>query len=241
MLLLQAVRSELDSYAAKYASGYHFLLTVASPAGKSNYGLLQLGEMAKILDFWNLMAYDYAGSWDTTSGHQANLYPNPQNQKATPFSTDKAIADYIAAKVPASKILLGMPIYGRAFEKTTGLGQSYTGIGAGSWENGIWDYKVLPKKGAQVLVDKVSGASYSYDSAAQELISFDTVDMIKTKVQYIKSKGLGGGMFWEASADRNDTESLIAASHVALGATSVSQNLLSYPQSKYANMVKGMP
>jgi chitinase len=52
--LLQAVRSALDSYAATYAPGYHFLLTIASPAGPTNYNLMQLGTMAGIIDYFNL-------------------------------------------------------------------------------------------------------------------------------------------------------------------------------------------
>ncbi|KAK3318198.1 glycoside hydrolase superfamily [Apodospora peruviana] len=240
VLLLKEVRRQLDAYAAQYASGNHFLLTIASPAGPSNYNTMQLREMAQVLDHFNLMAYDYAGSWDSTAGHQANLYPNVQNPAATPFSTERAVNDYMAAGVPASKITLGMPIYGRAFEQTNGLGQPYSGIGGGSWENGIWDYKALPKAGAQVRYDDVSGATYSYDPASKELISFDTVEMIQRKVAYLKQRGLGGSMFWEASADKTDAGSLIGASSASLGGLDMSQNWLSYPASQYANMAKGM-
>ncbi|KAJ0119759.1 glycoside hydrolase family 18 protein [Diaporthe amygdali] len=241
--LLQAVRSELDSYAAQYAPGYHFLLTVASPAGPQNYNTMQLSAMANYLDFFNLMAYDYAGSWDSTSGHQANLYnaSDSGNPLAAKYSTDKAVTDYISAGVPASKIVLGMPIYGRSFEQTAGIGQPYTGVGSGSWENGVWDYKALPKAGATVITDVKAGATYSYDSSAQELISYDTPDMVSTKVSYLKSKGLGGSMFWEASADKNDSSSLITTSLNALGSLNSDQNLLSYPNSQYANIVAGVP
>ncbi|KAB5576293.1 chitinase [Coniochaeta sp. 2T2.1] len=241
VLLLKRVREELDSYAAKYAPGYHFLLTIASPAGPSHYNVMKLKEMSQYLDFFNLMAYDFAGSWDTKAGHQANLYPNPQNPSATPFSTDVAVNGYISAGVPANKIVLGMPIYGRAFESTSGLGQPFTGIGGGSWENGIWDYKALPKAGATEQYDSVSGATYSYDANAKELISYDTPDMVSRKVSYLKGKGLGGSMFWEASADRTDAKSLISTSFNSLGGIDSSSNLLSYPNSQYANLAAGMP
>ncbi|KAI0009344.1 glycoside hydrolase family 18 protein [Xylariaceae sp. FL0662B] len=237
--LLQALRDELDSYSSQYADGYHFLLTAAVPAGPTNYQKLKLDQMASLLDHFNLMAYDYAGSWDTTSGHQANLYPNADNPVSTPFSTDAAVSDYIAAGVPANKIVLGMPLYGRSFEATDGIGLAYTGIGQGSWEQGVWDYKVLPRSGATETYDDVAGATYSYDSASKELISYDNADMIEKKVTYLQGKSLGGSMFWEASGDRNDTGSLITASFNAQGGSSSldqTENLLSYPDSQYDNI-----
>lgn len=85
----------------------------------------------------------------------------------------------------------------------------------------------------------MAGASYSYDSATKELVSYDNVDMIKRKAAYIQSKGLAGSMFWEASGDRTDSGSLISAAFNALGGSSsldASQNLLSYPNSKYDNI-----
>lgn len=88
------------------------------------------------------MAYDFAGSWDAQAGHQANIFPSTRDAKTTPFSTDHAVRWYIDNGVAPGKIVVGMPLYGRAFQNTGGPGCGYSGTGEGSWENGVWDYKV---------------------------------------------------------------------------------------------------
>ncbi|KFA64330.1 hypothetical protein S40285_02925 [Stachybotrys chlorohalonatus IBT 40285] len=241
VLLLQAVRDELDRYAAQYAAGHHFLLSIAAPAGPNYYNNLRLRELGQVLDHINLMAYDFAGSWDANSGHQANLYRNPSNPNSTPFNADQAVRAYLAGGVPASKLVLGMPIYGRSFQATSGIGQPFTGVGSGSWENGVWDYKALPKAGASVQCDTTSQACYSYDPATRELISYDTPSLIRTKVSYLRNLGLGGSMFWEASADKTGADSLIGTSINALGSLDSTQNYLNYPNSIYANIRAGVP
>lgn len=241
VLLLQEVRSQLDAYAAKYAPSSKFLITVACPAGPTNYKVLHVSDMDKYLDAWNLMAYDYSGSWSNTSGHDANLYPNPKNMDATPFSTQAAITDYLAGGVPANKITMGIPVYGRSFEATSGLGQPYSGVGSGSWENGVWDYKALPKAGATEYFDDVAAASYSYDPATMELISYDTVAEVKLKASYIETNGLAGAMFWETSADKTGADSLISTTAGSFGTLEQSQNCLNYSGSVYNNMAAGMP
>ncbi|KAH7363951.1 glycoside hydrolase family 18 protein [Rhexocercosporidium sp. MPI-PUGE-AT-0058] len=241
VLLLAATRSALDAYSARHTPGYHFLLSVASPAGPSNYDILHLREMNEYLDMWNLMAYDYAGSWSGLTGHQANLYPNTSVQEITPFSTYQAITDYTAASIPANKIIIGIPLYGRSFQRTAGLGQSFTGVGSGTWENGVWDYKVLPKAGATEYLDSETGASYSYDASTEELVSYDNAAAAKLKATYIQNKGLGGAMYWESSADKSQTESLIWTVAESLENLDQSENQLNYPASQYANIVAGMP
>ena len=166
--------------------------------------------MAQILDFFNLMAYDYAGSWDRVSGHMANWFKSVDQPAATPFSTDAAVRDYIAAGVPAHKIVIGMPLYGRAFECTEGLGREFNGVGEGSWENGVWDYKALPRPGAVEKIDEGAVASYCYNAQNRTMVTYDTQRIVEAKIDCIK-RGLGGSMFWELSGDRKDSHSLVAA------------------------------
>lgn len=243
--LLQAVRDALDAYAATLSSRPHFELTVACPAGASNYEKLDFAGMDRLLDFWNLMAYDYAGSWDSNAGHQANLYPSGSNPASTPFSTDAAVQYYTSHGVHPSKIVLGMPLYGRAFENTDGPGKPFSGVGQGTWENGVFDYKTLPKPGAQVHSDDQVVASYSYDPNTRTMVTYDTPEVAAKKVEYIKQKGLGGGMWWESSADFpvGDGKSLIGTVVNGLGGTAAlnqKPNCIDYPQSKYENLKGGL-
>ncbi|KAL4808205.1 glycoside hydrolase superfamily [Aspergillus unguis] len=244
--LLRETKEELDRYSAENAKNKPFLLSVASPAGPTKYNTLHLSSMDKYLNFWNLMAYDYSGSWDTITGHNANLYNSTSLPSSTPFNTDEAVTAYIKGGVPASKINLGLPLYGRSFTGTEGPGTPFESVGyEGSFEPGVWDYKVLPKNGAKVIEDTEIGASYSYDEGKKEFISFDSVPTVKRKGQYLRRAGLGGGMWWESSGDRKVGEkgSLIEALVESFGGVErldKSENLIEYPASRYQNLRNGL-
>lgn len=183
--------------------------------GPEKYKVLHLEAMNKHLDFWNLMAYDYAGSWDHIAAHQANLHHSSANPASTPFSTATAVDHYRAQSIPSHHIVLGLPLYGRDFNNTDGLGKAFSGNGTGSWERGIWDFKDLPRSGAVEHLDHAAGASYSHDTAARIVISYDTKEAVKLKTDYIAKDGLGGVMWWESSGDKSGEESLIKT--VSLG------------------------
>ncbi|KAL4889158.1 glycoside hydrolase superfamily [Aspergillus ambiguus] len=241
--LLKELREELDDYSKNHGNGKHFLLTLASPAGPTHYSVLKPAEMDRFLDYWNLMSYDYSGSWDQTAGHSSNLYASPTNGESTPFNTDQAINYYVSHGVPSRKIILGMPLYGRAFADTDGPGSPFHGVGEGSWEPGVWDYKALPRGGSHVTEQCDIVAAFSYDSERRTMISYDTPSITKMKGRYIKAKQLGGAMWWESSGDSAGELSLIAHMVDELGGTAAldqGQNQLNYPMSRFRNIRVGL-
>ena len=106
----------------------------------------------------------------------------------------------------------------------------------------------LPRPGAQVYLDSQAIASWTYDNASHTLISYDTPEAVGQKVEYIKSRKLGGAMWWETSGDQpsSSDRSLINTAATAFsedGSNGMenSENCLDYPQSKYDNLRQGMP
>jgi hypothetical protein len=73
---------------------------------------------------------DYSGSWDSIANHQANVFGGVVN-------TSAAVGHYIDhGGVHPSKLVIGIPLYGRSFLQTRGPGQPFSGVGQGSWEAG---------------------------------------------------------------------------------------------------------
>ncbi|KAG5802217.1 hypothetical protein H9Q74_013139 [Fusarium xylarioides] len=214
VLILSGLRKALDQYSKNNKLNYHFMLTVATSAGPANYK-------------------------DTTTGHQANVFVSKKNPLSTKLGTDKTINDYLAAGVPPNKILMGLPLYGRSFLKTAGLGKSYSGVGGNS--EGTYLYKDLPRSGAKATYNADLVASYSYDSKTRELITYDDLKSGQAKAAYINQRNLGGAFFWEASGDKVGSQSIVSGVKRTLGTLETVNNLLKYPTSAYANIRAGMP
>jgi len=246
--LLKELRHALDHHQRKKGIDHRFLLTIAAPCGPQNYHQLHVAEMDRYLDFWNLMAYDYAGSWDSVAGHQANI-------RGGPISGAEAVKFYHGKGVPRHKLILGIPLYGRSFMNTEGPGKPFSGVGPGSWESGVYDYRALPLPGSYVFRDEKMMASWSYDYEKKEMISFDSEEVARWKGEWINREGLGGSMFWELSGDkgteRKDMEggpgkdpqpgrSLVKVVKGAMGHLDTSHNWLRYEGSKFENLRKGM-
>ncbi|KAF9691758.1 hypothetical protein EKO04_010408 [Ascochyta lentis] len=237
---VKLTRQSFDSYAAKYANGYHFDLDISAPAGPLHYKPLPIAAMDPYVDVWNLMAFDYMGpGFSNFTGHLSNVYPSKTDPKTTDFNTVQAV-DYYKSQIASSrKLNLGLPMYGRSFANTNGLGQKFNGSGDGTWEAGTLDYKVLPLNGSTVYTDKKIMASWSYDNKTRQFVSFDTPEVQKLKAKYLQKEKLAGAWWWDSSSDRKDDKSLVGTVSKALGGIDElqqNQNNLYYPLSKYDNI-----
>ncbi|GAA5911469.1 uncharacterized protein JCM6883_005767 [Sporobolomyces salmoneus] len=199
VLLLRDLRQGLDRLASEKGLQLPqgFELTIAAPCGPSTYEKLLVREMDQYLSFWNLMAYDYSGSWDSTANHQANLFGASPDS----LSSDRAIRFYTSQGVPVQKLVLGMPLYGRSFLNCGGAGKPFQGVGPGSWEAGSYDYKALPLPSSQEHYDPHL-VTTSCVTPNSEWITYDSPASALAKTEFINVNKLAGAMFWELSGDK---------------------------------------
>lgn len=215
-LLLQELRQRLDARGAQ--DGRKYYLSIAAPAGDDKIRNVEPAGIAASCDWINIMAYDFAGGWEKKTGHQAPLF-SPEGRGATSPSTlwsvDGAVSQFLGAGVSPAKLVVGVPFYGRGWSgvpaTNSGIGQTSSGLPQGSYEPGVFDYKDISAMVSaqpqtyQVLEDTKSEASFVYAPSQGGLwVSFDDTEIVRRKVDYIKSLGLGGAMFWELSGDTKD-------------------------------------
>ena len=204
--LLKEFRTELNAEEAKDSRSYS--LSIAAPAGPSIIPNLESAKIGGVLDWMNLMSYDFHGSWDPITGHNAPMTVGPKDSAAG-FSITDAVDSYLKAGFPAAKLVLGVPFYGRGWENVgpngSGLYQPGTAASVGTWEKGVFDYSDIKSNYLPSMTrswDASAQVPYLYDSARRLWISYDDAQSMKIKADYIKAKGLGGAMIWEITGDR---------------------------------------
>jgi len=203
-LLLETLRARLDQLGARHG-GRHYLLTIAAADSEFVAGI-ELERASRSLDWFNLMTYDFHQSLTPTTGHHAGLHLSalaPADDRAG----DKAVAQFLAAGVPAKKLNLGVAFYGRAFTGVDpahdGLQQKYAKyVGAPSWRELVESY--IDKNGYVRRWDAKAQAPYLWNAATHTFVSYEDPESLRAKAAFVKAKGLGGVMYWEQSLDRNE-------------------------------------
>ncbi|MFJ9825625.1 glycosyl hydrolase family 18 protein [Streptomyces sp. NPDC101160] len=201
-----AFRNLIQATRAKF--GQNAIVTAAVTADASTGGKIDATDYAgaaPYMNWFNVMTYDFFGAWAAqgpTAPHSPlTAYPGIPQQG---FNSAEAIAKYKAKGVPANKLLLGIGFYGRGWTGVTqdAPGGTATGPAAGTYEQGIEDYKVL--KNSCPATGTVAGTAYAH--CGSNWWSYDTPATVTSKMSWAKGQGLGGAFFWEFSGDTTNGE-----------------------------------
>ncbi len=181
------------------------LLTLPIAAINVNLGadLSGFPALAAAYDQLNVMSYGQAGAWSGwKSWHSSALY---HTDSATPTSIDSTVKLYLAAKVPAAKLGIGIGFYGLCYSSpVTRPAQSLDGATVVAGDGEISYAKIMTSyfsAGARNWDDLARVPYLSFASARAPdgctYISYDDEQSIAEKAAYVKAQGLGGVIQWE--------------------------------------------
>ncbi|MDR0728654.1 MAG: ThuA domain-containing protein [Prevotellaceae bacterium] len=161
------------------AIGNRHLLTLASSAGA---GYIDFPAIEPCIDFVNIMTYDMGQA----PKHHAAMY---RSEMTGWKSCDEAVAAHRSAGLPASKLVLGVPFYGRA---------------RGDLPDFIDYAKITALNGYTPMWDDTAKCPYLTNSHGDVVCSYETPQSIAIKCQYVIREKLRGMMYWDYAADDAD-------------------------------------
>ena len=157
------------------ALGNDRLLTLATPASARHF---DFASFLQYVDFVNIMAYDMA----VVPNHHAAMH----SADTTMMTVERAVDAHLQAGVPADRLVLGMPFYGKGTLKKP-RESSIEKVKADSVLTEQWN-----DEGQYALLT---------DSLGTVVYTFDNARSLAVKCQYALERGLRGAMYWEASCD----------------------------------------
>lgn len=200
-LLLKELRKVLDRCGA--GDGKKYLLTAALGGTAYTLRFYDLKSISGLLDYVNLMTYDFTHGNSTETGHHTCLFA-PAGKSGVP-SADAAVKICLDSGIPAEKLVLGCAFYGRGWDVTVG---SSNGLHASvaspctsySYRKLALDY--IDKNGFRRYWDDHAKAPYLWNG--KHFITYDDPESLGHKAAYARDNGLGGVMFWELSQDHDN-------------------------------------
>ena len=164
----------------RQAIGKDKLLTLASVASAQ---YVNFRAILNDIDFVNIMSYDMANA----PKHHSALY----RASITGWLTcDEAVKAHIDSGVPAERLVLGMPFYGRGGKVLSNR-----------------DFRDIDFNGEYIEQwNDTAKVPYLINKEGIMVLGFDNPRSLSIKCDYILEKGLLGGMYWEYSGDNDNAD-----------------------------------
>jgi chitinase len=192
-LLMQELRNALPS---------PWLISMAVTADPENYGAgLDIPALAPLVDFFNVMTYDYYGTWSGATGLVSPLLQDPADPEQA--GSVKTSMDLYANtySVPLNQLNIGTPFYGYEWDGVDTIWTACASCASYSWNYGTYIKQRIGQQGWATNYDSAAQAPYLTNASIPGFLTYDGVDSTKHKVEYVKSRGFGGVFMWELSAD----------------------------------------
>jgi chitinase len=202
-LLFKELREGLNNLSLTTQMKYY--VTTAVGGSQSYIDHTEMDKVQRYADYINIMSYDYAGGWDTISGHHTNLYVSSEDSNQ--YSAHRSIQAFIAAGVPAAKIVIGMAFYGKGWQMESTDNNGLYRKAIRSARGGGFTYlkdSLLNKNGYKEYWDATAKAPYLFNAEKKIFISYDNERSVKEKCKYVKHHDLAGAMFWEYNNDKKE-------------------------------------
>ncbi|XP_038676378.1 chitotriosidase-1-like isoform X1 [Scyliorhinus canicula] len=195
---------------AKRSGKARLLLTAALPANKDKIDAgFEVKQIAQYLDFIHVMTYDFHGSWNSFTGHNSPLYiASPERLKSAISSMDSAAKYWTTNGLPADKIIIGFPTYGRTFTLKTFSNHSVGAPAVGPGPPGIytkdpgyWAYYEVCDFLKNAKIEMIQEQKVPYASYGKVWLGYDDINSFETKVQWMKDNKFGGVFVWTIDLD----------------------------------------
>jgi GH18 family chitinase len=213
-LLMTELRRALDDLGRSERKRY--LVTIGAGAATEHVRNLDVRALVRVLDFINVMTYDYHSGGATTHFNAplaaAAGDPTPQ------LNVRASIDAYIAAGAPPSKLVVGVPFYGYGYAGVDSMqkGRFQSGTSsppdANPWAGAIRYHRIPEalRSGFTRHWDARAGVPWLYNARTRTWITYDDIESIGLKINLVGTRKLGGIMIWELSGDDG---SLLPAIH----------------------------
>ena len=204
---------------AKSSKGEDLLLTMTLPSKVAESRSFDIPKLDPIIDFYCLLTYDYHSPHERSVNHHSPLRRSTEmsacNTKAD-LNVDSTVKMYIERGVTKSKLILGIPLYGKCFTLENKNHHKTGSPSIGHYKNepcnkeSFVPYsKLCPfiKMGnlTSMLLEPCNVGPYIYGSISNETkpfwIGYDDNVSAQRKGAYASLQGLGGISFWALEHD----------------------------------------
>jgi spore germination protein YaaH len=190
--------SQLKTFLSAYQSSLE--VSFASPI--AGFGLWNFSGLANACDYLFVMAYDFYGSWSTTTGPTAPLTGGYYN------ITKSFNEDY--GSVSSNKLILGVPYYGNYWKtKTQSAYSSVDSLNSKKgWQKVLYYNEIIPAYSSRTKMwDNTSQTPWLlWTDTTYKQIWYDNDSSLALKYDFAKNKNLKGVGIWALGYDDGQSE-----------------------------------